>query len=219
MLRREMDRVPLWRGPRENAQHVEARQLAEDYAQYLYLPRLLAPSVLAQTIGNGLGLMSWRSESFAFADGYDEEADRYLGLRAGQATAVSVDAPGLLVKPERAWRQLEEDQPEPVPPPVPKPNGGRDEPEPDPDDPPIPRPPAKKRYSGRASLDPMRVGPDAAKIADAVIAHLAGHPGAKVAVSLEIEATAEEGFSEQVTRTVSENGRTLEFASSEFETE
>ena len=221
MLRREMDRVPLWRGPtREEAQHVEARQLAEDYAQYLYLPRLLAPSVLGQTIGNGLGLMSWRSESFAFADSYDEKADRYLGLRAGQATAVSVDAPGLLVKPERAWRQLEEDRPGPTPEPTPKPNGGNGDPTPDPEpDPPIPPPAKKKRYSGRASLDPMRVGPDAAKIADAVIAHLAGHSGAKVTVSLEIEATAEEGFSEQVTRTVSENGRTLEFDSSEFETE
>jgi hypothetical protein len=34
-LRMELDRVPLWRG-----QHVAIRQLIEDFAKYIYLPRL-----------------------------------------------------------------------------------------------------------------------------------------------------------------------------------
>jgi hypothetical protein len=52
MLRMEMDRVPLWRGD-----HVAVKQLAEDFASYLYLPRLKGSFVLADAIRDGLGLM------------------------------------------------------------------------------------------------------------------------------------------------------------------
>ena len=45
-----------------------------------------------------------------------------------------------------------------------------------------------KRFHGTVTLDPTRVGRDASRIADEVIAHLAGLVGAKVTVTLEIEA-------------------------------
>ena len=215
MLRPRLDEAPLWRGPSlENRQHVEVRQLADDFAQYLFLPRLRSPKVLAETIGAGVGLMTWLSESFAFADRYDEKEDRYLGLRAGQAVSVSADAPGLVVKAERAWKQMQEELPVPPvpPPPPPKPNGGNG---PDP----IPPPPPKKRFHATVDLDPLAVGKEAGKIAEAVIGHLAGFSGAEVKVSIEIEATADSGFSEQIARTVSENSRTLKFRSHEFESE
>ena len=35
-LRMELDRIPLWRG-----NHVQVRQLVEDFAKYVYLPRLV----------------------------------------------------------------------------------------------------------------------------------------------------------------------------------
>jgi hypothetical protein len=40
-LRRELDRIPLWRG-----NYVAIKQLAEDFARYVYLPRLAEPAVL-----------------------------------------------------------------------------------------------------------------------------------------------------------------------------
>ena len=40
-LRLELDQVPLWRGD-----HVAIKQLVEDFARYIYLPRLKEPSVL-----------------------------------------------------------------------------------------------------------------------------------------------------------------------------
>lgn len=40
---------------------------------------------------------------------------------------------------------------------------------------------------------------------------------AEIAITVEIEATTEGGFSEDVRRTVSENARTLKFATQEFE--
>ena len=69
------------------------------------------------------------------------------------------------------------------------------------------------------TLDPTRVGRDASRIADEVIAHLAAPVGAEVTVTLEIEASLPDGASEQVVRTVTENGRTLRFTSQGFETD
>jgi BioD-like phosphotransacetylase family protein len=68
-------------------------------------------------------------------------------------------------------------------------------------------------------LDPTRVGRDASRIADEVIAHFAGQVGAEVTVTLEIEATLADGASDQIVRTVTENSRTLKFDSHGFETE
>jgi hypothetical protein len=75
------------------------------------------------------------------------------------------------------------------------------------------------RFHGTVQLDPARVGRDASRIADEVIAHLAGQVGADVIVTLEIEASLPDGASEQIVRTVTENSRTLKFASHGFEAE
>jgi hypothetical protein len=69
------------------------------------------------------------------------------------------------------------------------------------------------------NLDAARVGRDASRIADEVIAHLAGQIGAEVTVTLDIEARLPEGAPEQVVRTVTENSRTLGFSSHGFERE
>ena len=60
---------------------------------------------------------------------------------------------------------------------------------------------------------------DASRIADEVIAHLAGLVGAEVSVTLEIEARLPGGAPDQVVRTVTENSRTLKFTSQGFESE
>jgi hypothetical protein len=65
----------------------------------------------------------------------------------------------------------------------------------------------------------MRAGRDAGAIAEEIISHLAGLPGAKVTVTLEIEAEVSAGVPENVIRTVTENGRTLKFTSQGFEDE
>ena len=63
----ELDKVPLWRG-----NHVSVRQLVEDFAQYPYLPRLRNSAVLLDAIQEGISLLTWETESFAYADSYDE---------------------------------------------------------------------------------------------------------------------------------------------------
>ena len=68
-LRMEMDRVPLWRGD-----HVSVTQLVEDFARYPYLPRLKDSAVVLTAIRDGVGLLNWQQDAFAFAEGHDEQA-------------------------------------------------------------------------------------------------------------------------------------------------
>ena len=219
-LRMELDRIPLWRGD-----HVEIRQLVDDFARYSYLPRLKDPSVLLEAICNGLALMTWEQDSFAYADGYDDSAGRYRGLQSGPRGALADNDPGLVVHPQVALRQMDA---ETVPPATStegaettygqEPSRGgevRETPSP----PGSPPRPSARRYHGSVKLDPTRVGRDAGQVADEVIAHLASLLGADVKLTLEIEANIPDGAPEQVVRIVTENSRTLNFDDSGFETE
>lgn len=217
LLRRALDSVPLWRG--EKGSHVELRQLADDFASYLYLPRLEGPQVLVQAAEEGLGLLIWEQETFAWAEAFDQTTSRYGGLRHGQPVGLaSADDPGLLVRPEVARRQLDADRtagppddPSTDDPPKP-PSGVVTPPDPPPRQPPT-------RYFGSVSLEAARAGLDASRIADEVVSHLSGLVGAEVDVTLEIEARIPAGAPEHIVRTVTENSRTLKFRSHGFDRE
>jgi hypothetical protein len=224
-LRMELDRVPLWRGD-----HVATKQLVEDFARYLYLPRIKEPEVLLQSIQDGLALLTWRKDSFAFAESYDEAVGRYRGLRCGQMMALSLDdTTSLLVKPEIAQKQTDMESATASPGPtargetVGSPSGGQTTetggiaPGTSNVSPTAPTKP--KRFYGTVTLDATRVGRDAGRIADEVIAHLSGLVGSSVKVTLEIEADVSGGVPENVVRTVTENSRTLKFSSHGFEQE
>jgi predicted AAA+ superfamily ATPase len=212
-LRMELDRVPLWRG-----HHVAIRQLVEDFGRYLYLPRLQTSAVLLDAIGAGLGLLTWQQDAFAYAEGYDDTADRYRGLRSAQQVTVTADDVGLLVRPDAAKQQIEQETQ-----PKGQESGNTDDEQSGgiglkvsvPDQPPKPR-----RYHGTVTLDPSRAGRDAGKIADEVLTHLVGLVGSSVRVTLEIEAEIPAGVPDNVVRTVTENSRSLKFTTnSGFETE
>jgi hypothetical protein len=213
-LRMELDRVPLWRG-----ENVPVKQLAEDFARYLYLPRLKDTAVLFEAIGDGVSLLTWEAESFAYADSFDEAASRYRGLRCG--VHVSVSDTGLVVGPKAATKQRADARAASG-----AENGGTAttgagevHERPDGNGAVIAGPKKPTRYHGAVTLDPARVGRDAGRVADEVVAHLVGLVGAKVRVTLEIEAEVPSGAPDQVVRTVTENGRTLKFTSQGFENE
>jgi len=227
-LRLELDRVPLWRG-----NHVSIRQLVDDFARYTYLPRLASPAVLLDAIQAGLGLITWESDSFAYAEGYDEDADRYRGIQVGRHVPVTDTDPGLLVKPAVACRQLDAEeeaaahrrigeagvgQPdvgtETVVTPGTTPSSDHTS-----EGEVSPGVASPRRFYGVVELNPARVGRDAGQIAEEIIAHLSGLVGADVTVTLEIEARMPDGAPEQVVRTVTENAATLKFSSQGFEME
>ena len=221
MLRMWLDKIPLWRGD-----HVSVRQLVDDFARYIYLPRLKESEVLLAAIRSGVAQLTWEQDGFAYADSYDEGTGRYRGLQCGQQVALAdAAAPGLLVKPAVARRQLEAERViEPAQPPVNagQPAAASDERPVDPALPPTATDPAAampKRYYGSVTLDATRTGRDAGRIADEVIAHLVGLVGARVTVTLEIDAELPNGAPDHVVRTVTENGRTLRFSTQGFERE
>ena len=105
LLRGEMDRVPLWRG-----NHVSIKELADFFARYVYLPRLKNTDVLLEAIQKGVASMLWQQETFAYAERWDAEQNRYLGLKAGQQVQVTLNATSVLVKPEVALAQMAADE-------------------------------------------------------------------------------------------------------------
>ena len=225
ILRKHLDDVPLWRGD-----HVPVKQLVEDFARYLYLPRLAGSEVLVKAIREGIALLTWQTDTFAYAESHDEGEARYRGLRGGQVVSFSAEGAGLLVKSEVARTQIDTETPT-------QPDSGAE-----PSDPRsgrgsapgndnasstgqgdpgllltgVPKP---TRFHGNVTLDPTRVGRDAGRIADEVIAHLVGLVGSNVTVTLEIEAEIPNGAPDNVVRTVTENSRTLKFTSQGFEKE
>ena len=219
ILRLDLDRV-LWRGD-----SVTVRQLMDDYASYPYLQRLRDPSTLASAIADGIASMTWVQDGFAYADTWDESAQRHRGLRSGQNVTIRDDDNGVLVRPEVALKQLEAERASTagesrVPsasdrgPAEGATSSGTEGADAAPAEPKRP-----KRFHATVSLNPERVGRDASQIADEVISHLAGAIGADVTVTLEIEAQLPGGASEQVVRTVTENCKALKFDQHGFESE
>jgi hypothetical protein len=218
VLRMPLDRVPLWRGD-----HVSVKQLVQDFARYLYLPRLVDTKVLLDAIGDGLSLLTWEQDSFAYADSYDETSCRYRGLRHGQRVTLTDTSTGMLVKPDAASRQIAAEAAarggattSAAPPQAVSGDGnaagntsagGLS----------VPQAVQPRRFHGSVTLEATRVGRDAGRIADEVISHLAGLVGADVNVTLEISADVQNGVPDKVVRAVTENCRTLKFKDHGFE--
>jgi predicted AAA+ superfamily ATPase len=218
VLRKYLDDT-LWGG-----NHVSIRQLAEYFARYLYLPRLTSPAVLINAIRDGLGLITWAQDSFAYADSYDEAAGRYRGLTMSRQVSIADETcPGLLVKPEVAAEQLAKEATAQA-----FPSGGETSATSQADGSapvgkagPAIQPMARvlTRFHGSVHLDPTRLGRDAGKIAEEVVQHLSTLPGAKVELTLEIQATLPSGAPDTTVRIVTENCRTLKFKDTGFEEE
>jgi hypothetical protein len=189
--------------------------------RYVYLPRLANPEVLASAISQGIRMLTWRQDSFAYAERFDEVAKRYAGLICGEVAQISPENPGLLVRPEVATAQLNSEiEDAPTPSQGLAPGAPAEGTEPDNAQPETTREHRRlRRFHGTAHLSPARVGRDAAQIAEEVISHLAGQQGAEITVILEIDARLPEGASDQVIRVVTENSKSLRFTSHGFEEE
>src|SRR6266700_3657199 len=226
-LRLELDKVPLWRG-----EAVSVKQLADDFAQYLYLPRLRDTDVLLAAVRDGVAALTWERETFAYADSYDATRHRYLGLKTSQQIIPSLD--GILVKPEVASAQVAADQvttPQPIPSSF---TYGRTGPQSarqgqfvadgstatsEPSIPVASTEPQPQRFYGSVTLDTTRAVRDATAVIEEVAQHLSGLLGARVEITMEIHAELPEGAPEHTVRTVTENCRTLKFSNYGFENE
>lgn len=225
----------------KNANHIDLKTLWKYLTNYLYLPRLKNEQVLLDAIAEGVGkdLCSWQ-ENFAYASGYDEVTEKYLGLQAGQPIIPKFSSSDFLVKPEVASAQFKAEQEERQKLEYTSNEGigngkavqsNRDNykvnsnsstnstlPKPNPSTTTIVEPlQPKKRFYGSIELDSLRLIGHSQQIADEVLQHLTSLVSASVKVTLEIEAQVTDGIPDNVIRTISENCQTLKFKSQGFE--
>ena len=200
-LRTALDQFCLWR----DRDHVEIKQVLDDFATYLYLSRLRDRQLVIDAVRSAISQLV--CDHFAYADGYDASAERYLGLSATGGGSVSIDLSGLLVMPEPALIQIESERG--VRPP---PGKGKEE------TPPLPPPPSPhRRFYASVTIDPTRAGRDVGRIAEEVIQHLSTLGRADVKLTLEIQANAPDGVPDDIQRVVTENCQTLKFTTHGFE--
>lgn len=198
--------------------HVSLGALWALFTQYPYMPRLRDRQVLNEGIIDMP--MIWQTDAFALATGFDDVADRYVGLWTPESKSPAPAATDslLLVRPDIAVEQQDaEVQP------------SADEVENQPNIDQSPRQPTapptdvvapntnKTRFYGVKTLNAEKIALDFKNIAEEVIAHLRDDANTNLVVRIDIEAVDITGFEERTVRTVSENARTLKFDQSGFE--
>lgn len=207
LLRMELDKV-LWKnGP----DHIPVKQLWSYFAQHVYLPRLKDVSVLREAVADGMSRMLWLDEGFGFADTWDEDHQRYVGLHVGPESRMVANAVenGLVVKASAVQAQLELEAAA----------GGESAPYGDksgsePSGVKEPSTPVAVKYTsfhGTKRINVDRLPVEAATIGDEIVKHLQGLVGANVEISIDIQATVPDGVPDDIVRIVTENISTLRF--------
>jgi len=206
--------------------HVSVEELWEALARYPYLPRLRDRLVLHRCVQDGPAGFAWSEEGFALAESYDATTKRYLGLVVGPGGGAAVSVSTLLVRPDVAAAQLRVDdqaissqaaaasiataasagRAADSPASTPLAAGA------------LTSPAKPRRFHGSVALRSERLSLEFGRVVQEVIAHL-GDASATVEITIEISASAPEGFDEPVIRTVTENARTLHFTDQGFEQE
>jgi len=212
VLRMWLDRIPLWRGD-----YVGVKQVAEDFSKYLYLPRLKDQDVLITAIREGIGLLTWENETFAYAEAWDDKKKEYRGLQAGKSIHIIVDSQSVIVKSEAAKIQFDKLKREEVK--VVEPGNKTDikDKKTEKTSPPVKKLPI--RFHASVKLDPQRLARDIEKIATEVVPHISKLINAEVEITLDIQAKIPSGANENIVRTVTENCKVLNFINYGFEEE
>lgn len=200
--------------------HIEIKTLWKYITNYPYLPRLNNEQVLLKAIAEGISNLILQ-DNFAYATGW--ENNQYLGLKTCEQITPDLQQ-GLLVKPDIAQAIIDaaksQKQPQQTPrvaTPTSTYQVTKENPEPTPIN--TPQPPPKTRFYGTVKIDPLRLTKNSGEIANEVLQHLTKLIGAELEVTLDINAKIPEGVPEKVILTVTENCRTLNFETAEFETE
>lgn len=211
LLKMELDNL-LWK----DDNHIQVKKLWEYLTTYCYLPRLANFSVLENAIRAGVA----SDEAFAIASSISDE--HYSGLRYNTAI-MDVYPSDYLVKVLYALKQLNQEKQEDgrAPGGIDNSNdgnvktnsfgesgtedsegkGGSAAPS---------RQVGNTRFFMSVKLDNTRVIRDLQKYLDEVITNLTTTNNCEVELSLEVSASALDGFASETVRTVSENCRTLQ---------
>jgi hypothetical protein len=198
---------PIWP---EDRPHLTVSEVAEWFASYVYLPKLRDRVVLEGAIRDAAAKLD---PQFGLAESFDTVTARYHKIIWAKDPP-SIDLSSMLILREaEARRQLEEEAAT-----APRPTGGPSSQPASPvhgptaetvSEPNGPRKP--KRFYGSVEVDMVRPVKSFDAILNAVVMELQRTPGVKVTLTLEIEATATEGFEEGDVSVVRDNARQLKF--------
>lgn len=222
----------LWR----DAGEITVGELWGYFTRYIYMPRLVRREVLDAAIEQSLSAVLVDNERFAVASGKDPETGRYRGLLVAPNpnAKIQVTDSTLLIESERAQKQLEADRiaatreaatntaaaDSDAAPAGPAGLGQTGSSSPDGAD----QSEAESaptamltRFFGSVRIDSDRYSRDIGNVTREVIDRLAG-AGARLEITIDIQATKPGGFDESEVRTIGENARVLKFdPSSGFE--
>ena len=221
----------LWR----DAGEISVGELWGYFTRYTYLPRLVRREVLDGAIQQALATVLVDSERFGIAAGKDSDTGRYRGLVVPPDPNASIQVTNstLLVDAEKAQEQVDADRAAAREAAARQEEGGGEgvgpvdfvwtgthQPASDSDS----LSPAESaleaalaRFFGSVKIDPDRYSRDIGNVTREVIDRLSG-AGARLEITIDIQATKPEGFDEAEVRTISENARVLKFdPSSGFE--
>jgi uncharacterized protein len=204
LLRLQLDGplAPLW-----ESGDTTVNAVWDAYARYQYLHRLRDIDTLCACVAEAPMSTTWDLEGLAVAEGKDARTGAYIGLIGG-GRAMNVRGTTLLIRPDAAQAQLEAEQRHPREM-LEEARGQEGEK--------VVAPPRLRRFYAVATVDPERLGRDAGRIAEEVVAHLIGIVGTETDVTIEIRSTNAEGFPEDIIRIVSENAAALRFRHYDFE--
>ena len=224
-IRHDLDnRLPgIWQHGR-----VRVGELWTYYCRHPYLPRLFDRAVLNNGILGVGDELTWDTEAFAIATGYDEQSESFLGLCIPHQDPIGqITDQILLVRPDLALAQREKEAAERAAAAGvtageaegttgAQPGGTITEPgAPGPGE---PQPgPQNTRFFGVARISPDRYARDLTRLSQEIIQHLAAPEGVDLEIRVEITARKPDGYPDDKVRNVTENARTLKFETYGFE--
>jgi hypothetical protein len=197
---------PIW--PDDRA-HLTIAEIAEWFAAYVYLPKLRDKVVLEGAIRDAVAKLD---PKFGYADSFDEATGKYHKLIWAKNPPEFASATAMIVREAEAQKQLQE---EAIPAPLPAPESPPGAPSQSGYAEPAVAGPAAhvkpKRFYGSVELDMVRPVKSFDAILNAVVMELQRTHGAKVKLTLEIEAEASDGFVDSDVSVVRDNARQLKF--------
>lgn len=196
---------PIWPDDRP---HLTIAEVAEWFAAYVYLPKVRDKVVLEGSIRDAVAKLD---PQFGYADGFDEATGKYHKLIWAKNPPEFSTPTAMIVREAEAQEQLKAET-TPAPRPVPESPGAAPTPRvPTPVSPKPVEPGKPRRFYGSVELDMVRPVKSFDAILNAVVMELQRTHGAKVKLTLEIEAEASDGFADGEVSVIRDNARQLKF--------
>lgn len=187
--------------------HLELRELVDWFRSYAYLPKLRDRVVLEAALREAAADLD---PPFGWAEAVEADG-AYRGLRLAKPLPEPLAETLLLVRPEVARARLPENNE--TTPTGTEVSGGSDPSGTRTEAKPPPGSSKPTRFYGSVELDPMRPIRHIEQILENVVRELQRTPGARVVLTLEVQAEAPQGFAEADVAVVRDNAKALRFRS------